>query len=107
MVNSVSYVVCCHFSCKESGNIKKNLSKCPECRKSLNNLTLDLLNTQFCSFGQHCLNSSQLLSDTCLLLHTTKTHQSPPYISPCINGIRCTNTNCLFLHPNKFGVWLS
>jgi hypothetical protein len=107
MINFISYVVCCQPSCKESGNIKKNLSKCSGCKKLLNNLTLDLLNTYFCPNGQHCPDSRQVPSDSCLLLHTTKTHQSPPYISPCINGISCINNNCLFLHPNRFGVWLS
>jgi hypothetical protein len=103
MINSDSFVVCLRLECKESGIIKKNLNKCSECKKTLNNLNLNLLNKYFCPFGKHCINNSV----NCHLLHNNKTHQSPPYISPCINGIKCVINNCLFLHPNKFGVWLS
>lgn len=100
MINSIAYVVCCDSLCKESGNIKKNMSKCSECKKSLTNLTLEILNKYYCGNNSTCENHE------CVLLHPTKKHLSPPYISPCINGINCLNKNCIFLHPNKHGYWL-
>jgi len=100
MIHSVAYVVCCNLSCKESGVIKKNLRKCSECKKSLTNLTLDILNKYYCCFGNKCINMK------CPNIHPIKKHRSPPYISPCINGIDCAKQNCLFLHPNQHGSWL-
>ncbi len=98
MINSVCYVICCNNFCKESGNIKKNLSRCTECKKPLINLTLDILNKHYCPSGCNCeLN--------CQLIHPTKKHSSPPYISPCADGSFCINKNCLFLHPYN-GLWL-
>ena len=101
MINSITYVVCCNKLCKESGNIKKNTNKCIECKKLLNTLNLDVLNTYFCIDSKNCTTID------CKLIHPNKQHHSPPFISPCINGIGCENNNCLFLHPNRFGVWLS
>jgi|SaaInlV_100m_DNA_3_1039692.scaffolds.fasta_scaffold100943_1 hypothetical protein len=99
--DSIYYIVCCNVSCKESGNIKKNFNKCPECNKSLTQLTSHVLNKYFCTTGISC-NSS------CYLLHPTKKHQSPPYISPCKFGSKCDKKECLFLHPeSKSKAWLS
>lgn len=98
MINSVCYVICCSIFCKEAGNIKKNLSKCSECKKPLINLTLDNLNKHYCPNGCNC-------NLKCKLLHPSKKHMSSPYISPCINGIFCNNKDCLFLHPYN-GLWL-
>ena len=100
MHNSISYVVCCNTSCKESGNIKKNSSKCSTCRKTLDVLSLNLLNKQFCPKSENCN------TNLCLLLHPSKNHQSPPYISPCAKGLYCKDDACLFLHPNGFGIWV-
>jgi hypothetical protein len=99
MIHSVTYVVCCNLVCKESGNIKKNMSKCSDCKKSLFNLTLYILNTYYCSNGNTCKTKE------CSYIHPTKKHLSPPYISPCIDGIHCINKNCIFLHPNQCGSW--
>jgi hypothetical protein len=101
MYNSIFYVVCCELSCVESGNIKKNLYKCPECKTILVQLTLDILNKYFCPSGKKCQSLHQKMGGTCELIHPTKKHQSPPYISPCVNGIHCTNNSCVCLHPNK------
>lgn len=106
MYNSIFYVVCCNIPCTESGNIKKNLVKCPECKKTLIQLTLDTLNTYFCPNGQNCssLQKELVIQDQCYkckMLHPTKKHHSPPYISPCLLGIHCSDKTCLFLHPNK------
>ena len=99
--NSIFYVVCCCSDCKESGNIKKNFNKCPECRKSLTQVTLQVLNQYFCIRGQLCKDAE------CRLLHANKKHKSPPYISPCNHGINCTKAECLFLHPSiKCNSWL-
>lgn len=100
MIHSVTYVVCCNISCRESGNIKKNLSKCSECKKPLINLSLDILNNLYCLDGITCKVCD------CNNIHPTKKHISPPYISPCIHGIMCVEKKCLFLHPNKHGSWL-
>ena len=103
MYNSLCYVVCCNIQCKESGNIKKNLIKCSECKKHLTNLTLDVLNKHFCPHGS--ISKCSNIIEKCNMLHPTKHHHSPPYISPCINGKHCINKKCLFLHPNKY-IWL-
>lgn len=100
MIHSVTYVLCSNLLCREAGNIKKNLSKCSECRKSLCNLTLEILNKFYCLNGLMCDDKS------CKHIHPTKKHLSPPYISPCMHGINCRNHNCLFLHPNEHGSWL-
>lgn len=97
MYHSICYVVCYNVDCKESGNIKKNISKCSECKKQLTNLTLEILNKYFCPNGNNC--------DGCGMIHPNKHHQSPPYISPCFNGKHCLNKNCLFLHPNQNNTW--
>jgi hypothetical protein len=106
MHNSIFYVVCCNILCIESGNIKKNLAKCPECKKTLMQLTLEVLNTNFCPCGQKCqsLQKERISDDQyikCKMLHPTKKHQSPPYISPCLDGLHCSDKKCVFLHPNK------
>ena len=99
--DSVFYVVCCN-DCKESGNIKKNFSKCPECKKPLTQVTLRILNEYFCKNGSLCKDSD------CKLLHASKKHKSPPYISPCNYGVNCSNPNCLFLHfDSKCNSWLA
>ena len=90
------YVVCCNKQCAESGNIKKNTIKCSACRQNMRKLNLNMLNELFCLKANHC-------DGDCLLLHATKKHQSPPYISPCCDGSICSNQSCLFLHPNKKG----
>ena len=100
MISSVTYVVCYNILCKESGNIKKNLIKCLNCKKNLANLTLNVLNKYYCCSGNLCINTE------CYNIHPTKKHLSPPYISPCINGFNCIAKNCLFLHPNIHGIWL-
>lgn len=100
--DSIFYVVCCYVNCKESGNIKKNLNRCPNCKKSLTKVTLQVLNQYFCPNSNLCENSD------CSLLHPNKKHQSPPYISPCNYGVKCDNASCLFLHPNiKCNSWLA
>ena len=101
MYNSISYVLCCNLSCVESGNIKKNLNKCPECKKNLTHLTLDTLNKYFCPNGKKCASLDATTNNTCELIHPTKKHQSPPYISPCINGTHCADKTCVCLNPNK------
>lgn len=99
--NSVFYLVCCSPQCKESGNIKKNCSKCHMCRGSLIKLTLSLLNEFYCPDGDKCP------LDKCILVHPTKKHRSPPFISPCHRGIHCIDNQCLFLHPETHsGCWL-
>lgn len=100
--DSIFYILCCNTECKESGNIKKNFNKCPECKMTLTKLTLEILNKYFCPFNNKCPNMAN-----CKLLHATKKHQSPPYISPCIDGIQCEVSNCVFLHPNlKCNSWI-
>ena len=99
--DSIFYVVCCGVNCKESGNIKKNFSKCPSCRKSLTQVTLQILNQYFCPHSSLCKNPN------CQLLHANKKHKSPPYISPCDHGVKCDKDECVFLHPNlKCNAWL-
>ena len=100
MIKSISYILCNNLLCKEVGNIKKNLNKCPECRKNLIVLNLDVLNKCYCTFGNRCYVVE------CNLIHPNKQHQSPPFISPCCEGYYCMNKNCLFLHPTKNGTWL-
>lgn len=95
ITDSIFYVVCSDISCKESGVIKKNCSKCTKCKQSMSQLSLSLLNKFYCPNGAEC----QI--QTCKLLHPSKKHISPPYISPCKKGNTCENTNCLFLHPNS------
>lgn len=101
MYDSIFYVVCCNMSCNESGNIKKNFSKCPKCKKHINKLSLQTLNNYFCPHGYKCFNTN------CKKLHPTKKHRSPPYISPCKHGINCLSIDCIFLHPNVVcNTWL-
>jgi hypothetical protein len=100
MINSISYILCINPSCKEVGNIKKNLNKCPDCKKNLIALNLDTLNKYYCPFNKKCS-----IAD-CTLIHPNRQHQSPPYISPCDIGYYCKNKKCIFLHPTKYGSWL-
>ena len=104
MYKSHCYVVCCVISCKESGNIKKNQSRCSECGRPLTKLTLCILNKYYCPSGSKCQIVNN--SNKCQLLHPTKCHQSTPYISPCCDGRYCDNKQCLFLHPTKNNTWL-
>ena len=95
----MNYVVCCNLPCQESGNIKKNMAKCGSCKSTNKCLNLELLNEFFCPHGASC-------EESCGKLHSTKKHKSPPYISPCADGISCVYVNCLFLHPNtKCNTW--
>jgi hypothetical protein len=100
LADSIFYSICCKPQCKESGNIKKNCSKCHKCRNSLIKLSLELLNNFYCPQGDKCNLKN------CNLCHPTKKHRSPPFISPCIHGIHCINIQCLFLHPEiNSGCW--
>ena len=95
--NNEFYLVCCNIQCLESGNIKKNINKCPICKIPPTRLDLSILNEFFCLNAIHCNDHK------CQLLHSTKNHQSPPHISPCHEGLICANKKCLFLHPNDVG----
>jgi hypothetical protein len=100
LADSIFYLTCCSLQCKESGNIKKNCSKCHKCKEPLIKLTLSLLNKFYCPNGDMC-------TDKCDLVHPTKKHRSPPFISPCKHGFHCNNAQCLFLHPeHNSGCWL-
>ena len=101
MYNSMSYLVCCNKICNESGNIRKNISKCSNCRKSLHTLNIKILNTYFCPKGNICVDLN------CNMIHPTKKHTSPPFISPCKYGCVCpAKAECIYLHPNSNGQWL-
>ena len=100
MFNSISYILCNNLSCDEVGNIKKNLNKCPKCKKHLIPLNLANLNKYYCTSGIQCNDTN------CKFIHPKKYHISPSYISPCYIGKYCKDKNCLFLHPNKNDIWL-
>lgn len=95
----IFYTVCCNRLCSESGSIKQKHHKCHKCKKHMKQLSLSLLNENYCHKGNNCYD------EKCCLIHPKKNHQSPPFISPCHNGDLCFNTHCVFLHP-ECGAWL-
>ena len=103
--DSLSYVLCCNINCHESGNIKKNLIKCNNCKNILEKLSLSVLNKYFCPYGIYCeslqYNTVKKQKSKCKLLHPNKKHISPPFISPCHNGVHCDILQCIYLHPDK------